>query len=283
MIVAIVGRKGGIGKTTTAVHLAGAFALAGRRVLLIDLDAQASASRSLGVAREALAPSIHDVLFRDLAIDAAVRATGSPRLDLVTASADLVHADLDLAGQRNREERLARVLAPVAARYDWVFLDTPPALSSLTATAMVAADGFVIPATAQPLALDGIEVALDFAERLRRRFGRPGRFLGLLLTMVDRRNRATFTHVAELRLRYGLEVFDAEIPVNVRLAEAPAAGATVFETAPRATGAHAYRLAAVELAERAGLSAPTAPEPREAPAADRPPSPAARGSQVPPT
>lgn len=283
MIVAIVGRKGGIGKTTTAVHLAGAFALAGRRVLLVDLDAQASASRSLGIAREALAPSIHDVLFRDLPIDAAVRATASPGLDLVTASADLVHADLDLAGHRNREERLASVLAPVAARYDWVLLDTPPALSTLTASALVAADGFVVPATAQPLALDGIEVALEFAERLRRRFGRPRRFLGILLTMVDRRNRATFTHVAELRLRYGLEVFDAEIPINVRLAEAPAAGGTVFQTAPKATGAHAYRLAAVELAERVGLSDPPAAEARGGREADPPPSPTARGWSAPPS
>jgi len=276
LIVAIVGRKGGIGKTTTAVHLAGAFALAGRRVLLVDLDAQASASRSLGVARESLAPSIHDALFREVSIDAVVRATPSPGLDLVTASADLVHADLDLATQRNREERLASVLAPAATRYDWILLDTPPSLSTLTANALVAADGFVVPATAQPLALDGIEVALDFAERLRRRFGRPRRFLGILLTMVDRRNRATLAHVAELRLRYGLEVFDAEIPINVRLAEAPAAGGTVFQTAPRATGAHAYRLAAVELAERVALSDPPAAEAREAPEADPRPSPAAR-------
>lgn len=293
VIVAIVGRKGGIGKTTSAVHLAGALALAGRRVLLVDLDPQASASRSLGVARHELAPSIHDVLFRDLPAAAAVRATGSAGLDLITASADLIHADLDLATARNREERLRQALEPLIDRYDWIFLDSPPALSTLTMSALVAADGYVIPSTAQPLAFDGVDLVVELAERLRRRFGRPAQFFGLLLTMVDRRNRATFTHVAELRMRYGLNVFDAEIPINVRLAEAPAAGATVFETSPRATGAHAYRLAAVELAERAGLSAaepeatresPPEPAPRtaEESEASRTSEPAARSWQAPP-
>ncbi len=282
MIVAIVGRKGGIGKTTTAVHLAGALALAGRRVLLVDLDPQASASRSLGVARHELAPSIHDVLFRELPAEGAVRATGSAGLDLITASADLTNADLDLATARNREERLRRAMAPLAERYDWIFYDSPPALSTLTMSAMVAADGFVIPSTAQPLAFDGIDVVLELAERLRRRFGRPARFLGLLLTMVDRRNRATFRHMAELRMRYGRNVFDVEIPINVRLAEAPAAGAPVFETAPRATGAHAYRLAAVELVERSGLSAAEPEAAGESEARQRH-EPAARDSQAPPT
>jgi chromosome partitioning protein len=280
VIVAIVRRKGGVGKTTSAVSLAGAFALAGRRALVVDRDPQASASRSLGIERADLAPSIHDVLFRSVPAAAAVRATARPGLDLLTASADLVHADLDLAPLRHREERLAEVLAPVAAGYDWILLDCPPALGSVASNAMVAADGIVIPCSPQPLAFDGIDVVMDAAHRLRGRYGHPQHLFGVLLTMVDRRTRSAPAHVAELRLRYGLHVFDAEIPINVRLAEAPAAGRSIFDFDARATGAHAYRLAAVELAERAGVSAP---EPASAAGSEAAPapSPAPPGEPVP--
>ncbi len=281
MIVAIVSRKGGVGKTTSAVSLAGAFALAGRRALLVDLDPQASASRSLGVERAELAPSVHDVLFRSVPAAEALRQTARPGLDLLTASADLVHADLDLAPLRHREERLAEVLAPIAAGYDWILLDCPPALSGLAANAMVAADGTLIPCAPQPLAFDGVDIVLDAAGRLRGRYGRPPRDFGLLLTMVDRRARSALAHVAELRLRYGLHVFDAEIPVNVRLAEAPAAGRSIFDFDPRASGAHAYRLAAVELAERAGVSAPEPASAAGSEAAPEP-SPTPPGEPIPP-
>jgi len=276
VIVAIVSRKGGVGKTTTAVSLAGAFALQGRRALVVDLDPQASASRSLGVERSELAPSLYDVLFRDLPVAGALRPTTRPGLDLLTASADLVHADLDLAPLRYREERLARALAPVADAYDWILLDCPPALGGLATNALVAADGFLVPCAPQPLAFDSVDVVFDSADRLRGRYGRPRRWLGLMLTMVDRRSRSSLAHVTELRLRYGLHVFDSEIPVNVRLAEAPASGRTIFDFDAKASGAHACRLAAVELADRCGVSGA-----EEEPEADPPPGPFPPGAPAP--
>ena len=250
MILAFVSRKGGVGKTTSVVSLAGALVRLGQKVLVLDLDAQASASRSLGVARENLAPSMYDVLFRNVPLWRAVRATGIERLDLVTGSADLMHADLDLQNLRHREQRLAEVLRPVAGTWDWVLIDCPPAVGSLAHVAIVAADAYVVPTPPHFLAFEGIDVLLGWTERQLAKLGRGDSLAGILLTMVDYRTSAARAHATELRLKYGLRVLDTEIPVNVRLAEGPAAGLTVFERDPKASGAHAYRLLATELLTR---------------------------------
>jgi chromosome partitioning protein len=250
MILAFVSRKGGVGKTTSTVNLAGALARLGSRVLVVDLDCQACASRSLGIERGALAPSIHDVLFRNLPLPEAVRRTALPGLDLVTASADLIDADLDLQNVRRREERLLEVLEPHASGWDWILLDAPPAFGGLTRNALLAADAYVLPTPPHFLAFEGLDVVIDAAARLHHRHGRPDALAGILLTMVDYRTASARTYATELRLQYGLRVFDTEIPINVRLAESPARGATIFETDPRAAGAHAYRLLATELLSR---------------------------------
>lgn len=250
MILAFVSRKGGVGKTTSVVSLAGALVRLGHKVLVVDLDSQASASLSLGFRRADLAPSIHDVLFRRLSLADAVRPTGIDRLELVTASADLLGADLDLQNVRRRDELLAGALRPHVERWDWILLDCPPSLTGIVRNALVAADAWVLPTPPHFLAYEGVDVLIDAADRLLRRYGRRDSFAGLLLTMIDYRTAAARAHAAELRLRYGLKVLDTEIPVNVRLAESPLAGRTIFESDPRASGAHAYRMLAVELLER---------------------------------
>jgi chromosome partitioning protein len=250
VILAFVSRKGGVGKTTSVVSLAGALVRLGHRVLVLDLDSQASASLSLGVPRAALAPSIHDVLFRNVSLAEAVRPTRLDRLDLVTASADLMGADLDLQNLRHRDEVLARVIRPHVERWDWILIDCPPQVTGIVRNALVAADGYVVPTPPHYLAFEGIDVLIESSARLLHRFGRRDTLAGILLTMVDYRTAGARTHAAELRLKYGLHLFDTEIPVNVRLAETPALGKTIFESEPRASGAHAYRMLAVELLHR---------------------------------
>jgi chromosome partitioning protein len=254
MILAVISRKGGVGKTTTVVSLAGALARLGKKVLVVDLDSQASASLSLGVVRGELAPSVHDVLFRNLPAAKAIRPTFTPNVDLLTASADLLYADVDLANLRNREARLRDALAPVASSYDWILLDCPPAFNTMAQNALIACDHFVVPAVPHFLAFDGIAPLLEAAGLLCQRYGRQTGFLGVLLTLVDNRTKSARTQATELRERLGELVFDCEIPVNVRLAEAPATGQTIFEWFPQAAGAHAYRVAAVELLSRTGQS-----------------------------
>lgn len=252
MIVAVISRKGGVGKTTSVVSLAGALARLGKRVLVVDLDSQASASLSLGVARGDLAPSIHDVLFRKVPAAQAIRPTLTAGVDLLTASADLMHADVELAQVRNREARLREALSPIAAAYDWILLDCPPSFNTLAQSALVASDRYIVPAVPHFLAFDGIQPLLEAADRLAGRYGKAAGFLGVLLTMVDNRTKSARAQATLLREKLGDKVFDCEIPVNIRLAEAPESGQTIFQWYPQAAGAHAYRLAAVELLHRTG-------------------------------
>ena len=247
MIVAVVSKKGGVGKTTTTVCLAAALAARGHRVLLADLDSQASASISFGVGRSALAPSLADVLLWDAPVREAVRPTGVANLDLLTASADLASADIELGSYRQRERRLARALAPIAPDYDFVLLDCPPGLSLLPLNALAAADVYLTPVAPHFLAVHALASLLAAAERTRAHYNRDLALAGILLTMVDYRSRETRKNVAEIRAEYGPDVFGVEVRVNVRLAEAPAAAQTIFEYAPAATGAAAYRLVAEEL------------------------------------
>lgn len=247
MVIAVISRKGGVGKTTTAVNLSAALAQRGKKVLLIDLDSQALASLSLGVERAALAPSVADVLVKGLAIERAVRRTAIAGLDLITASVDLIQADAELAGLRGREVRLRAALAPIAGAYDFVLLDCPSSLSLLPVNAVAASDAFLVPVVPQFLAAAGVQNVVTAAQRMAWDAGVRIRPLGVLLTMVDYRTRATRETVDQIRAELGSLVFAIEIRINTRLAEAPRAGQTIFQFDPTATGAVAYQLLAEEL------------------------------------
>ncbi|HLX10713.1 MAG TPA: ParA family protein [Thermoanaerobaculia bacterium] len=255
MVIAVISRKGGVGKTTTAVNLSAALAQRGKKVLLIDLDSQALASLSLGVERAALAPSVADVLVKGLAIERAVRRTAIAGLDLITASVDLIQADAELAGLRGREVRLRAALAPIAGAYDFVLLDCPSSLSLLPVNAVAASDAFLVPVVPQFLAAAGVQNVVTAAQRMAWDAGVRIRPLGVLLTMVDYRTRATRVTVDQIRAELGSLVFAIEIRINTRLAEAPRAGQTIFQFDPTATGAIAYQLLAEELLLRCADSA----------------------------
>jgi chromosome partitioning protein len=248
MVIAFVGRKGGIGKTTSAVNLTAALAARGKRVLLIDLDSQCSASLSLGVSRGSLAPSIADVLLQNASIESVIRKSNrDPAFDLVTSSVDLISFDEAMANSRSRETLLRSKLEPIRSRYDMIVLDCPPALSLVPVNALVACDGFIVPAVPQFLAVEGIQNLLAAVDRLAYRTQTRPRLLGVLLTMVDYRIKTTAETVSDLRGELGEKVFATEIRINTRLAEAPRYGRTVLEYDPTCRGAEAYTRLASEI------------------------------------
>lgn len=240
MILALVNNKGGVAKTTTAVSLAAGLADTGQRVLLVDLDGQASASLSLGIPRNHLSPSSADMLFDALPAETVRRQTGISGLELITGTPRLANSDLILAGVKGREWRLRDALSPLVSEYAFIVLDCPPSLSLLSVNALAAADSYLVPVVPQYLALEGLVGLFEAVEQIRRRIGSKAELLGVLLTLVDYRTRAAREIVSMIREHYGPQVLQTEIRINTRLAEAPSFGQTIFVHDPNSTGAQAY-------------------------------------------
>jgi len=240
-IIAAVNNKGGVAKTTSAVSLAAGLAAEGRRVLLADLDAQGSASLSLGIARADLPPSSAEVLLHGLPIRDAVRRSYIEGLDILTGSMALASADLALADVTGRETVLRGALAPIRREYDVIILDCPPSLGLLTVNALTAADLFFVPMTPDYLALEGLVNLMEAVERIRAGIGKTAALLGILLTLCDYRLNATAEIIGMIRRHYGRQVFKTEIKSNVRLKEAPSFGKTIFDYDRGSAGAEAYR------------------------------------------
>ena len=254
MILTVINNKGGTGKTTSAVNLAAALALKHRRTLLIDLDSQASASLSLGIDRAHLRPSIADAILTGRAVAGIIRKTGAEGLDIITGSAELADADLQLAPMMGREDRLKAAIGPIRADYDFIILDCPPSLGLLAVNAMVAADAFILPTPPEYLALEGLVGMMDAVERIHQGIGDACRLLGILLTKVDHRRRVTAEIIEVIRGHYKDQVFKTEVGVDVRLIEAPAFGQTIFQYDRGSAGADAYRRLADEIIRRKGMT-----------------------------
>ena len=243
-IIAIANQKGGVGKTTTAVNLASYFALH-YSTLLVDLDSQANATTSLGVDLGER-PSVYDVLVDGTPAEDVILDTVVPGLSLLPSSPVLSSAELQLAPMIGREFKLQRALQRLGSRYDYIFIDCPPALSVLALNALCAADKVIVPMQAEYLALEGFSELLTTIGLVQTNLNPLVEIGGIVLTMSGTRTNLSRQIEREVRERFSC-AFQTVIPRNIRVAEAPGHGLPLTMYAPESAGGRAYRALAEEL------------------------------------
>jgi chromosome partitioning protein len=251
-IIALANQKGGVGKTTTAVNLAGELAGRGAHVLLLDCDPQGNATTSLGIDKRRLALTTYDVLMDSVDTREAIVPTGRNNYDLMPASEHLAGAMVELTTVERREWRLADALKEVQDTYDQILIDCPPSLGLLTLNALCAAGSVLIPLQCEYLALEGLAQLKGTIDLVQQQLNPKLAILGVVMTMYDGRTNLAQQVVEEVRRYFPHRIFNTLIPRSVRVSEAPSYGQLLFEYDPQNRAAQAYRLLTDEVVRRIG-------------------------------
>ena len=267
-VVAIANQKGGVAKTTSTHALGVAMAERGKKVLLVDLDPQASLTWACGVDPDALDVSIHDVLLNRAKVTDAIVELPAPEprkegkhgvLHLLPSTIDLAGAEVHLLTRTGREYVLSKALSKVKERYDRVLIDCPPSLGILTINGLTAADEVLIPLQCESLSQRGVGQLLETIEDVRDYTNEDLEVRGAIATLFDGRTKLAHSVVAQVRSQYGIKVLEPFVPKSVKVAEAPARGRSVLTHAPNSRSAVAYRELAAQLLGRKEGRAPTTP------------------------
>lgn len=246
-VIAICNAKGGVGKTSSALNLGAYLAAMGRYVLLVDIDPQANATGGVGVNVNDQSFHIYHAIIDGAPPEAALKRTGIFGFDLLPAGQSLAGANVELVSIPEREYRLKSALNKIRTNYDYILIDTPPSLGLLTINALTATEFVIIPVQTEYFALEGLSQLLGTIDLVRENLNPDLKIMGALLTMYDKRNQLSREVLKEVQKNFPGKVFEAVIPRQVSLAEAPSFGKTILQFDPDSKAAKAYRQLAQEI------------------------------------
>lgn len=249
-VFCIANQKGGVGKTTTTVNLAAGLAQVKQRVLVIDLDPQGNATMGSGIDKRAMPLSVYDVLLESAGVAEATLASEKGGYAVLGANRELAGAEVELVALDHRNERLRRALGKAQDEYDFILIDCPPSLSLLTLNGLCSAHGVIVPMQCEYFALEGLSDLVNTIKQVHANLNRDLQIIGLLRVMYDPRITLQQQVSDQLKAHFGDKVFNAVIPRNVRLAEAPSYGQPGVVFDPASKGAQAYIEFARELVQR---------------------------------
>ncbi|MEW9671669.1 ParA family protein [Ammoniphilus sp. 3BR4] len=239
-VIAVANQKGGVGKTTTSVNLSACLATLGKKVLLIDIDPQGNATSGIGINKADIRYCIYDVLINDIDPLDAIIPTEVDNLFVLPASIQLAGAEIELVPTISREVRLKKAMESIRDKYDYIFIDCPPSLGILTVNSLTASDSVLIPIQCEFYALEGVSQLLNTIRLVQKHLNTSLQIEGILLTMLDARTNLGIQVIEEVKKYFREKVYQAVIPRNVRLSEAPSHGQAIISYDSRSRGAEVY-------------------------------------------
>ena len=246
-IIAITNQKGGVGKTTTAINLAATLAESRQKVLLIDFDPQGNTSSGFGIDSADVGNTAYEVLIGECSLEESILMDVMQDLDLVPADMNLAAIEVEFADMDKKNERLRNILVPEKEKYDYIIIDCPPSLGTITVNALTAADSVIVPVQCEYYALEGLNQVLNTIEIVQRELNPKLLLEGIVFTMYDSRNKLSQEVVDTVRNNFQGNIYDTLIPRNVRLAEAPSHGIPITLYESSSSGAESYRKLAAEV------------------------------------
>ncbi len=240
-VVAFTNKKGGVGKTTSAINMSAYCADFGKRVLLVDLDSQGNATTGMGFSKSNLKRSVYNVLIEGEPVTSNTLPTQVRGLDILPANVDLSGAEIDLVYKRNREKILKEAIDAAKDKYDYIFIDCPPSLGLLTTNAWVASDSIIIPLQVEYFAMEGVSQLMNTISLVKQHLNPHLQIEGVVITMYDGRSIISRQIAAEIKKFFKSKLYEIVIPRNVKLVEAPSHGVPIMLHDPKCIGAKAYK------------------------------------------